>query len=127
MPYDKIVSKNNYKGNQYKYQEMSRDSKALFRDIDIDSSLKILNGNFFIEPPSCVIVIKSVLNKEELMIDEEFRDVKRDMIREAGKYGRIRAIKVPRPGEFGGFEEGVGHVFIEFENVNFAVKARKVF
>ena len=127
MSYDKNVINNNYKGQQYKYQDLSRKSNVFFKDIDLDSSLKILNGHFFIEPPSCVIVIKNVLNKEELMIDEEYKDIKRDMIREAEKFGKIRSIKIPRPKEFDKTVDSMGCVFIEFDNVNFAIKARKVF
>lgn len=60
------------------------------------------------------------------MIEEEFREVEEDMMREARKYGRVLSVRIPRPRRHDEVPEGAGHVFIEFENVNQTRVARRV-
>jgi hypothetical protein len=60
------------------------------------------------------------------MIEEEYREIEEDMIREARKYGRVVSLRIPRPRKHDEFPEGAGHVFIEFDNVNQTRVARRV-
>lgn len=61
-----------------------------------------------------------------MLIDEEFKDIEKDMYLESEKYGKVISIKIPRPHKENDFPVGTGNVYIEFANVNTARMARRV-
>ena len=60
------------------------------------------------------------LTPEELSDGDEYQDIFEDMREMFTKFGLIRKIVIPRPGE-----KGVGKVIVEFDNVSQAASARQ--
>ena len=100
-------------------------TSLLFKDIDLKKSLAELNQGFYIEPKSSVLCLKNLITFEELMIDEEFLEIKTDIENELSKFGQIKSSKIPRPKNFRDFAVGLGNVYVEYENANFARIARR--
>ncbi len=74
--------------------------------------MKKLNGNFYIQYPSNVIVLKNLLTYEELVVDEEYRDIIKDMTLEGSKYGKVKSIQIPRPVSKFKASKGHGNIYI---------------
>ena len=51
---------------------------------------------------SCVIQVLNLFSREDLVIDNEYLDMVGDIQEEAGKYGRVVSLVVPRPRVTGG-------------------------
>jgi splicing factor U2AF subunit len=78
-----------------------------------------------VEPPSEVLVLKNIIYHEELVVDEEYSEILKDMELEASKFGTVIQIKIPKfdPKKKENF--GLGNVYIRFANVNQAKNARR--
>lgn len=74
-----------------------------------------------VEAPTRVLSLSNMVQESELLDDAEFADIVDDVRDECSKYGAVRSVAIPRPGQ--GLE-GVGKVFVEFEGLDGAVKAR---
>ena len=46
---------------------------------------------------------------------------------ECNKYGEVKSIKIPRPGPTGVYTHGLGKIFVEFDSIDSAKAARKVY
>ena len=69
-----------------------------------------------------VLQLLNMTTAEELMKEGEYEGVLEDVMDEALKYGKVLELKIPRP--VGGREvNGVGKVFIKFEDAASAQKA----
>ena len=84
-----------------------------------------MNSEFFVEPPSEVLVLKNIIYHEELVVDEEYNEIVKDMEREASKFGTITKIKIPKFDPKKKENYGLGNVYIRFANVNQAKSARR--
>lgn len=97
----------------------------LFPDVDIELTLKQLNQQFRVEPPGPVLCFRGLLTFEELVIEEEFQEVRDAVQLEASKYGYVVSLKIPRPRGSQDTTPGLTNAYVEFENANFARVARK--
>ena len=61
------------------YLKHSTKNGTFFKDIDLKKATKILNGKFFIEPPSKIIVLYNIVKKEDMFIKEELEDIEKDL------------------------------------------------
>ena len=76
-------------------------------------------------PPSEVVSFANMgITEEELADDEEYENILEDMHEECGKHGKIIAVVVPRPSKTGESVSGIGRVFVRYESVDAATKAR---
>lgn len=50
----------------YKSLELSAQTNIKFKDIDANKALSVMNKEFFIQPPSTVLVLKDVITMEEV-------------------------------------------------------------
>ena len=76
-------------------------------------------------PPSEVVSFTNMgITEEELADDEEFENIMEDMNEECGKYGKIISVVIPRPSKSGESVTGIGKVFVRYESVEDATKAR---
>lgn len=76
-------------------------------------------------PPSEVVSFTNMgITEEELADDEEYENILEDMHEECGKHGKIIAVVVPRPSKTGETVTGIGRVFVRYESVDAATKAR---
>ncbi|CAN0056494.1 unnamed protein product, partial [Discosporangium mesarthrocarpum] len=75
--------------------------------------------------PSPVIRLSNMVTLEELEDDEEYEDIKSDVVEVCGKYGKVNSIELPRPVN-GQQIPGAGQIFVEFSDTDGAEKAKKV-
>ncbi|CAD6255421.1 unnamed protein product [Miscanthus lutarioriparius] len=73
--------------------------------------------------PTKVVCLTQVVSADELK-DEEYEDIIEDMRLEAGKYGNLVKVVIPRPDPSGQPVAGVGKVFLEYADVDGAAKAK---
>uniref|UniRef100_A0A0E0BM77 Splicing factor U2af large subunit n=1 Tax=Oryza glumipatula TaxID=40148 RepID=A0A0E0BM77_9ORYZ len=74
--------------------------------------------------PTKVVCLTQVVSADELKDDEEYEDIMEDMRLEAGKYGNLIKVVIPRPDPSGLPVAGVGKVFLEYADVDGATKAK---
>ncbi|KAI3991547.1 hypothetical protein MKX01_013677 [Papaver californicum] len=73
--------------------------------------------------PTKVVRLTQDVGADELKDDEEYEDIVEDMRLEAGKYGSLTSVIIPRPMANEEPSPGVGRVFLEFSDTNGALKA----
>ncbi|KAL6908180.1 hypothetical protein ACP4OV_002350 [Aristida adscensionis] len=74
--------------------------------------------------PTKVVCLTQVVSADELKDDEEYEDIMEDMRLEAEKYGKLVKVVIPRPDPSGQPVAGVGKVFLEYEDIDGAAKAK---
>ncbi|PUZ45830.1 hypothetical protein GQ55_8G255900 [Panicum hallii var. hallii] len=74
--------------------------------------------------PTKVVCLTQVVSADELKDDEEYEDIMEDMRLEAGKYGNLVKVVIPRPDPSGQPVAGVGKVFLEYADIDGAAKAK---
>jgi len=74
--------------------------------------------------PTKVVCLTQVVSADELKDDEEYEDIMEDMRLEAGKYGNLVRVVIPRPDPSGQPVAGVGKVFLEYADIDGATKAK---
>ncbi|KAK1322929.1 Splicing factor U2af large subunit B [Acorus calamus] len=75
--------------------------------------------------PTKVICLTQVVSADELKDDEEYEDILEDMREEGRKYGNLVNVVIPRPPPNGEPTPGVGKVYLEYTDVDGAMKARQ--
>ncbi|KAK1288111.1 Splicing factor U2af large subunit B [Acorus calamus] len=75
--------------------------------------------------PTKVICLTQVVSADELKDDEEYEDILEDMREEGRKYGNLVNVVIPRPHPNGESTPGVGKVYLEYTDVDGAMKARQ--
>ncbi|WFD34601.1 hypothetical protein MCUN1_001442 [Malassezia cuniculi] len=51
------------------------------------------------EEPTCAMTMLNMVTPEELKDDQEYEEILEDVREECAKYGRVRDVRIPRPGE----------------------------
>ncbi|WCJ41444.1 Splicing factor U2af large subunit B [Euphorbia peplus] len=74
--------------------------------------------------PTKVVCLTEVVNPDELNDNEEYEDILEDMRMEGQKFGTLVNVVIPRPSPDGVASAGVGKVFLEYEDIEGASKAR---
>ncbi|KZV25368.1 hypothetical protein F511_07252 [Dorcoceras hygrometricum] len=72
-----------------------------------------------------VVCLTEVVNAEELNDDDDYEDILEDMKIECGKFGTLVNVVIPRPSPNNEAAPGVGKVFLEYEDIEGASKARQ--
>lgn len=75
--------------------------------------------------PSRMVRLANMAERQELVDDEDYDDFVQETRQEVVKYGKLKDIKVPRPGTGPGGSDlkGVGLVFLEYEDTKAAARA----
>ncbi|KAJ6682097.1 U2 SNRNP AUXILIARY FACTOR LARGE SUBUNIT [Salix koriyanagi] len=74
--------------------------------------------------PTKVVSLTQVVTGDELKDDGEYEDILEDMRMEAGKFGQLVNVVIPRPRPNGENAPGVGKVFLEYADTESSSKAR---
>lgn len=74
---------------------------------------------------SNVILLSEMVTAEDLKDDEEYQEIVDDIREECCKFGVVKSITIPRPGNTEEVVPGLGKVFVEMENVQQAQVAIK--
>ena len=69
--------------------------------------------------PSTVLMLSNMLTAEELASEQEIEEVREDVKEEGAKFGTVKAVEIPRPGQ-----EDCGKIFLLFALQSEAVVAR---
>ncbi|KAH8398975.1 hypothetical protein KR222_006410 [Zaprionus bogoriensis] len=69
-----------------------------------------------------VLCLLNMVLPEELLDDEEYEDIRRDIKQECAKYGKVKSLRIPRP-RVDSPKGGCGKVFVRFESVEDCKKA----
>ena len=73
-----------------------------------------------------MLVLKELITLEELIVEEEYREIIQDMKQESSKFGRVLELKIPRPDPANTKAvQGLGNVYVHYLNVNQAKAARR--
>lgn len=75
-------------------------------------------------PATRVLVLTNMVTVEELMNDQEYREIVEDIEIECRKHGEVRAVVIPRPPTNGEHVPGLGKVYVEFGSEEAAARAR---
>ncbi|KAJ3186164.1 U2 small nuclear RNA auxiliary factor 2 [Gaertneriomyces sp. JEL0708] len=76
--------------------------------------------------PTTVLLLLNMVTREELLNDDDYMDIMEDIRDECGKYGVIKSLVIPRPGQGGmGGEGSVGKIFVQFQSVEQAQTAMR--
>ncbi|XP_002988368.2 splicing factor U2af large subunit B isoform X1 [Selaginella moellendorffii] len=82
-----------------------------------------MNGVFPDEGATRVLCLKEAVLEAELIEDEQFDEILEDMRDECGKFGTVLHLVIPRPSQAAEVD-GVGKVFVHFEDTGAATRAR---
>ncbi|KAF9678346.1 hypothetical protein SADUNF_Sadunf07G0025400 [Salix dunnii] len=80
-----------------------------------------------LQPPPVVtkvVCLTQVVTVDELKDDDEYEDILEDIRMEAGKFGQLVNVVIPRPRPDGENVPGVGKVFLEYVDTEGSSKAR---
>ena len=70
-----------------------------------------------------VLQLLNMVTAEELIDDEDYKEIVEDVREECGKYGKVEDIKVPRPALGSRQSAGVGKIFIKYDTPESARRA----
>merc|ERR1711976_830272 len=70
--------------------------------------------------PSCKIILIGCLTHDELLDDEEYKDIREDLLDMFVQYGLVRNLHIPKPGE-----PDCGNVIVEYDNISQAILAKQ--
>jgi len=74
--------------------------------------------------PTKVVCLMQAVSADELKDDEEYEDILEDMREEGRRHGKLIDIVIPRPGQNGELNPGVGKVFLVYADTDGSIKAR---
>lgn len=69
-----------------------------------------------------VLCLLNMVLPSELTDDDEYDDIRTDIKQECAKYGKVKSLKIPRPGD-DSIQGGCGKVFVRFESIDDCKKA----
>jgi len=73
--------------------------------------------------PTRILVLKEMVTPQDLVDDQEYKEILEDVEQECGKYGQVLRVVIPRP-DPNAVVPGLGKVFVEFAAAEQAAKAR---
>ena len=74
--------------------------------------------------PTRILVLLHMVVPDMLRDDQEYKEIYEDIHLECQRYGQVRSVVIPRPRPDGMHVAGLGKVFVEFGQVDEAMKAR---
>ncbi|CAM6043197.1 unnamed protein product [Sphagnum compactum] len=83
-----------------------------------------MDGVPFMEVPTKVVCLSQVVSPDELKEENEYEEILEDMREECGRYGKLINLVIPRPNPTGEEVPGIGMVFVEYEDLQGAAKAK---
>ncbi|CRG94885.1 splicing factor U2AF large subunit, putative [Plasmodium gallinaceum] len=79
------------------------------------------------EKPSRVVQLTNAVFQEDLIIDSQYEEILREVKEEAEKYGPLQNIVIPKPNKDLSYTEGVGKIFLHYQDETTARKAQYMF
>lgn len=83
-------------------------------------AMQVKQGREVGSRPSTVVQLLNAVYQEDLMDDQDYDDIMAELHAEASKHGTVMRIVMPKPAKDGSFVDGVGKVFISFQDLTAA-------
>merc|ERR1712066_828942 len=85
-------------------------------------AMQVKQGREVGSRPSTVVQLLNAVYQEDLMDDQDFEDITAEVHAEASKHGTVTQVVIPKPAKDGSYVDGVGKVFISFQDLTAARK-----
>jgi len=85
-------------------------------------AMQVKQGREVGSRPSTVVQLLNAVYQEDLMDDQDFEDITAEIHSEASKHGTVSQVVIPKPAKDGSYVDGVGKVFVAFQDLTAARK-----
>merc|ERR1719436_2167154 len=85
-------------------------------------AMQVKQGREVGSRPSPVVQLLNAVYQEDLMDDQDFEDITAEIHQEASKHGTVIQVVIPKPAKDGSYVDGVGKIFIYFQDLTSARK-----
>jgi len=85
-------------------------------------AMLVKQGRILGEQPSTVVQVLNAVQRADLVDDQEYDDIVKEVRKEASAYGKVNQVIIPRPLKDGGHIVGVGKIFVLFVDLTAARK-----
>merc|ERR1711953_1566561 len=85
-------------------------------------AMQVKQGREVGSKPSTVVQLINAVYQEDLMDDQDFEDITSEVHAEASKHGTVMQVVIPKPAKDGSYVDGVGKIFIFFQDMTGARK-----
>jgi len=83
-------------------------------------AMQVKQGREVGSRPSQVVQLLNAVYQEDLMDDQDFEDIQKEVHDEACKHGSVVTVHIPKPSKDGSYVDGVGKIFIHFQDLTAA-------
>merc|ERR1712187_334225 len=85
-------------------------------------AMQVKQGREVGSKASTVVQLINAVYQEDLMDDQDFEDITAEIHSEASKHGTVSQVVIPKPAKDGGYIDGVGKIFVSFQDITSARK-----
>merc|ERR1712048_384124 len=85
-------------------------------------AMQVKQGREVGSRPSTIVQILNAVYQEDLMDDQDYEDITAEFHADASKHGTVTRVVIPKPSKDGQNVDGVGKVFIAFQDLTAARK-----
>merc|ERR1712066_129595 len=85
-------------------------------------AMQVKQGREIGSKASSVVQLINAVYQEDLMDDQDFEDITAEIHSEASKHGTVSQVVIPKPAKDGGYIDGVGKIFVSFQDITSARK-----
>jgi len=85
-------------------------------------AMQVKQGREVGSRPSSVVQLLNAVYQEDLMDDQDYEDIMAEVHTEASKHGTVTRVVIPKPAKDGSFVDGVGKIFVAFQDLTAARK-----
>jgi len=85
-------------------------------------AMQVKQGREVGSKASTVVQLLNAVYQEDLMDDQDFEDITAEVHTEASRHGPVSRVVIPKPAKDGSYVDGVGKIFIAFQDLTAARK-----
>jgi len=85
-------------------------------------AMQVKQGREVGSRPSTIVQLLNAVYQEDLMDDQDYEDITAEFHSDASKHGTVTRVVIPKPAKTGENVDGVGKVFISFQDLTAARK-----
>mmetsp|Transcript_60356 Transcript_60356/g.143822 ORF Transcript_60356/g.143822 Transcript_60356/m.143822 type:complete len:704 (-) Transcript_60356:148-2259(-) len=85
-------------------------------------AMQVKTGREVGSRPSTIVQLINAVYQEDLMGDDDYDDIMAEVHSEAAKHGQVARVIIPKPAKDGAFVDGVGKIFVQFQDLTAARK-----
>merc|ERR1719436_1034109 len=85
-------------------------------------AMQVKQGREVGQRPSTVVQLINAVYQEDLMDDQDYEEITTEVHTMASKHGQVARVVIPKPRKDGTYVDGVGKIFVSFQDVTAARK-----